>query len=217
MIRGNVSYDNMDVVVVDAISHSGGRTTDGNGVILDDFEHTQGAGGAPYRYPSLVVGNTVFDNGGRGVQVFQSRNVAVVGNTAWHDLKDANLQRPAAEISAAFAAGVTVMDNIAAPRPGEIALMDSYAQGADAWDFNMATGTQPWRAVKSQARHGPHLKVVADPGFVHASADPASADFHLRPDSTARHAGAAVRLGVGVAKTLPGSPSDLGFEAKVAP
>ncbi len=194
MIRRNRVWDNMNVVVDDAISHSGGRTTDGNGIIVDDFEHSQSPG-VPYRYPTLVEANTVFDNGGRGVHVFKSRNVVVAGNVAYHDLKDANLQRPAAEISVIMSAGVTVIDNIAVPRGGDPATMDAYAAGPNLWDANLATGTQPWSAIRSAARPGPHTLAGRDPGFVRPTTDPRTADFRLRPDSPARGAGIAVRFG----------------------
>ena len=196
VIRGNTSYDNMDVVVVEAVSHSQGHTTDGNGIILDDFENTQGGGRhTPYRYPSLVIGNTVFDNGGRGVHVFKSRNVAIVGNVAWHDLKDANLQRPAGEISVFMSAGTTVVDNIAVPRAGDAALTDAYATGTNVWDYNFAGGPLPWSAIRSGARRGPNLTTGRDPGFVRASSDPSTADFRLRTGAAAKGTGVAVRLG----------------------
>ena len=73
----------------DNVSHSNGHTTYGNGIILDDFDHMQGGSTAPpYRAATLVVNNVSFDNGGRGLHVFHSRNVVLVGDVAYHDLKD---------------------------------------------------------------------------------------------------------------------------------
>ena len=210
VIRRNRSWDNMNVVVDDAISHSNGHTTDGNGIIIDDFEHSQSPG-VPYRYGTLVAGNTVFDNGGRGVHVFKSRNVVLVGNVAYLDLKDRNLQRPAAEISAVMSAGVTVLDNIAVPRGSDPTMMDAYAAGADAWDANLATGPQPWSAPRSAAKPGARTITGRDPRFVRPTTDPATADFTLRPDSPARRAGIAVHLDGARLVTLdPSAKSDVG-------
>ncbi len=210
VIRRNRVWDTLNVVVDDAVSHANGHTTDGNGIIVDDFEHSQSPG-VPYRHGTLVEGNTLFDNGGRGVHVFKSRNVVVVGNVAYHNLKDRNLQRPAAEISAVQSAGVTVLDNIAVPRGGDPAMMDGYAEGPDLWDANLAFGPQSWSAPRSAAKPGPRTITGRDPRFVRPGVDPKAADFTLAPDSPARRSGLAVRLdGPQLVASVPAAPSDMG-------
>ena len=214
VIRGNVVYDNMNVFVDDAVSHSDGRTTDGNGIIIDDFDHQQpGSKAPPYRAATLIEGNVTFDNGGRGIHVFKSRNVVVVHNVAYHDLKDAKLQRPAGELSAAFSQNVIFLDDIAVARPGETGLLDSYAAGPDTWDHDLTAGSPPLGAIQSGVRWGSHLLTNRDPGFVRPGLVYGS-DFRLRLDSAARGAGVALRLGgPSLVSVVPGRSADLGLDA----
>ena len=214
VIRGNVVYDNMNVRVDDSVSHSDGHTTDGNGFILDDFDHVQsGSKAPPYRAATLVVNNVSFDNGGRGFHVFHSRNVVLVGNVAYHDLKDANLQGPAGELSSAFSEGVTWLDNVAVARPGGIGAMDAYATGADRWDYNLIVADRPMAADHSQVRWGDHMRVAKDAGFVRPGLG-YGADFHLRADSLGQHGGVGVRLGgPGLVQTL-GRPAPVGLDLR---
>ncbi len=195
VIRGNVVYDNMNVRVDENVSHSHGHTTDGNGIILDDFDHTQsGSTAPPYRAATLVLHNISFDNGGRGLHVFHSRNVVLVGNTAYHNLKDANLQGPAGELSAAFSQDVTWLDNVAVARSGAIGAIDAYATGPDRWDYDLVVADQPMLADHSGARWGAHMRVADEAGFIRPGLAN-GADFHLRPDSPNRRAGIGLRLG----------------------
>ncbi len=214
VIRDNVVYDNMNVRVDDNVSHSNGHTTDGNGIILDDFDHVQsGSKAPPYRAATLVADNVSFDNGGRGLHVFHSRNVVLVGNVAYHDLKDGNLQGPAGELSSAFSEGITWLDNVAVARPGGIGAMDAYAAGPDRWDYNLIVADRPTVADHSEVRWGAHMRVARDAGFVHPGLA-YGADFHLRPDSPGRRAGVAVRLGgPGLVETL-GRPAPVGVDLR---
>ncbi|MGC9449587.1 cadherin-like domain-containing protein [Cereibacter johrii] len=79
IIRNNVSYDNVT---------SGGAHTDGNGIIIDDFQNGQTTGHPNYTYPTLVENNLVYDNGGKGIAVHWSDNVTVRNNTAYHNNQD---------------------------------------------------------------------------------------------------------------------------------
>ena len=214
VIRGNVVYDNMNVHVDDSVSHSDGHTTDGNGIILDDFDHVQsGSKAPPYRAATLVASNVSFDNGGRGFHVFHSRNVVLVGNVAYHDLKDANLQGPAGELSSAFSQGVTWLDNVAVARPGGIGAMDAYATGADRWDYNLVVADRAMVADHSPVSWGGHMRVAGDAGFVRPGLA-YGADFHLRPGSAGQRAGVGVRLGgPGLVQTL-GRPAPVGLDLR---
>lgn len=213
IIRDNVVYDNMNVLVDNAVSHSDGKTTDGNGVILDDFDHAQGGSTAPpYTAATLVERNTIFDNGGRGVHVFRSSNVVVVNNVAYHNLKDPNLQRPVAELSAAFSRGVTMLNNIAVTRGEDFGLMDSYAAGPDVWDFNLVVSAHPESLIQSGAHWGGHTVIGQDPQFVRPGISFGAVDFHTRPASPTRHLGAPLRLGgPGLVTIMPGCAA-LGLE-----
>jgi parallel beta-helix repeat protein len=71
VIRGNLIYDNMNEVGV----HS-----DGNGIIIDN------SGDNPP--PTLIENNIVFDNGGKGIQVYSAGNVTIRNNSCYHNSKD---------------------------------------------------------------------------------------------------------------------------------
>jgi parallel beta-helix repeat protein len=83
IVENNVSHDNAETFV-------SGSHTDGNGIILDDFENTQ-SGMAVYPFKSLVQGNTSFNNGARGIHLFFTDNVTVTGNTARNNNLDTAL------------------------------------------------------------------------------------------------------------------------------
>ena len=193
VIRRNLSYANMNLVVDNKISQSGGKTTDGNGIIIDDFRGTQSkTPGAPYAAATLIENNLVFDNGGRGIHVFLSDNVVVRHNTAFMNLRDKNLMGPRnGELSAVKASGIVMINNLAVVRDKkQIAFLDSNTSG-NRWDGNLAVGGERNYVERSDARwgeanqHGVDLKLWA-PGT-----DAAAADFHPRPDSPAVGAGVA--------------------------
>lgn len=79
VITNNISYGNLT---------KSGSHTDGNGIIIDDFQSTQTSGYSNYTYPTLVENNLVYDNGGKGIAVHWSDNVTVRNNTAYHNNQD---------------------------------------------------------------------------------------------------------------------------------
>jgi parallel beta-helix repeat protein len=80
-VTGNVCYGIENRIPF----HVVGAITDGNGIIIDDFKHTQtwnpwykpGA----YTGQTLVEGNLCFGNGGRGIHVYLSSGVLIRNNT----------------------------------------------------------------------------------------------------------------------------------------
>jgi parallel beta-helix repeat protein len=191
-IRRNIVYDNMNVFVDDNISRSDGRTTDGNGIIIDDSRHTQG-GAPPDAYDGLTIveNNIVFDNGGRGVNVFLSDHALVRNNTSYHNLKDTNLawRENQGEFTSAYASDVKFVNNIAVPSDidghGFAALQTN---SECLWDFNLIQGGIQSRIPRQNC--GSHNKFERqNAGFVLPSIDPREADFHLRADSPAIGAG----------------------------
>ena len=62
VIRGNICHDNVTLP-------AGGPHTDGNGIIIDDYQSTQTAGFPNYNFPTLVENNLCYGNGGKGIQV----------------------------------------------------------------------------------------------------------------------------------------------------
>ena len=65
----------------------GDQHTDGNGIILDDWDHTQ-SDNNPYTGSALVIGNIVYNNGGAGIQVYETSNATVVNNSAYNNHTD---------------------------------------------------------------------------------------------------------------------------------
>ena len=194
VIEANISYDNQNAVVDEGTSHSHGHTTDGNGIILDDGDHSQAESSVPpYEELSLILGNVVFDNGGRGIHVFHTANVVVAHNVAFEDLKDPKLQGPASELSAAIARRVTFIDNIVVTRPGALPMMDGWDKAPTRWTHNLYQATLGPRAEESPTRFDP-TNFSGAPSFVRPSPTPGG-DFHLRSDSAARHAGIGFHLG----------------------
>jgi parallel beta-helix repeat protein len=193
VIRRNMVYDNMNVVVDDKISHSNGKTTDGNGIIVDDTRHTESKlNGPPYVGMTLIENNIVFDNGGRCINVFLSDDVIVRNNTCFHDLKDANLasRQAQGELAAAYAGDVKFVNNIAVPRADNFAGFSSFDTKDVSWDYNLIDGgltLEPTAALPGWGAH--NIAEAAGVNFVAASVDSNVADFRLRPDSRAIGAG----------------------------
>jgi len=112
IVRNNVSHDNVESVKI------GGEHTDGNGIIIDDFQSTQTSGFPNYTYPTLVENNLVYQNGGKGIQVTWSDNVMVRNNTAWHNnLDNLNHGTWRAELSNQQSSNNTWINNIAVADP----------------------------------------------------------------------------------------------------
>jgi hypothetical protein len=82
VIAYNVGYHNFNL-------QSGTANTDGEGIILDDFQHGQnacpGQGTCPTTANTLVMGNVMYNNGGKGIQTnsTQSGSVTMVNNTTY--------------------------------------------------------------------------------------------------------------------------------------
>jgi serralysin len=191
IVRGNISYDNIT---------KNGPHTDGNGIIVDDFQNHRGFGDRPgYDYPTLVENNIVYDNGGRGISVAWSDNVTVRNNTAWHNNVDPLASGTChGELSNMGSNHTTWVNNIAVTNTNinkyntaisNVSFGDDPNEGV-VWHnnltFNGTAGDASIRANNGNARptaaDGNMLGV--DPKFVDAPSD-----LHLRPGSPAIDAG----------------------------
>lgn len=217
LIQSNLSYYNQNSVVDEHISHSGGHTTDGNGIIIDDGDHTQAETNVPpYDGLTLVIGNVVFNNGGRGIHVFHTANVVVANNVAYQDVKDPKLQGQASELSTGLSRRVTFLNNIAVARPDALPLMDGWDQAPTTWSHNVYRSAQAPRAMESPTRFDATNR-PCDPKFVRPSLSP-DGDFHLSANGQSCPGGVKFHLGAdGAALLDPKGKAPIGLPDTAVP
>lgn len=102
VIRNNISTGNSNLIP--CLCFDFRQPTDGNGIIIDDFAATG------YNGKTLVANNIVYNNGGRGIHVFQSANVDIFNNTTYRNSTVEVTGQ--GEITAQDAANVRVFNNI---------------------------------------------------------------------------------------------------------
>ena len=119
VIRGNRCYLNDNEVRF----WMSGIFSDGNGIILDalriDQQVLKDGYHEPYSGRVLVTANVCFQNGGRGVNVYESDRIDIVGNTLIH-----NSQRDGSkfEIELGRTRGVRILGNVIVPVPHQPAV-----------------------------------------------------------------------------------------------
>jgi parallel beta-helix repeat protein len=187
IIRGNTSFANEN-----KRAKEDGTVTDGNGIIIDDFRHTQGQKQLPkYTAATLVENNIVFDNGGRGIHVFQSDNVVVRNNTSFKNLKSSNLHGTTnGELSAFFSSNVRFYNNIAyGANSSKKTLVNDYSSD-NVWDYNLSyNGTIFFGLGKSSGTLGKHNLINVSPLFINPAIAINQANFRLQANSPAINAG----------------------------
>ncbi len=152
--------------------------TDGNGIIIDQNRD--------YNYPgrTLIANNVVFDNGGRGILVFESNRVDVMFNTTYRNGWTVGLEGGPVELAAGVANDVRFINNLAWALPANPALQFSQSNVVEIAG-NVLVTTNP-SGLAGEA----DLVISADPGLVNPSIDESVADF--RPEPTGVLAGRAV-------------------------
>ena len=179
IVRGNISYSNENKRV-----NKDGKVTDGNGIIIDDFKHTQGKiKSAKYLSSTLVENNIVFDNGGRGINIFQSERVTVRNNTSFKNSKSKTLYEGSdGEISSLNSDNNSFSHNITYGRDrSRRTLVDSKSSG-NKWDYNLSYNG---KIAVDKKILGKHNLVDVDPLFISPSISIDKANFRLRPKSPA--------------------------------
>ena len=115
IVRNNRSFGNINIV----LSGNPIGTTDGNGILIDDFQNAYDDAHGPFPHRTLVENNLSYDNGGKGVQVFQSDYVDVFNNTAYHNNHDEqNTGTWRAELSLIYSHHTVWRNNIGVANPG---------------------------------------------------------------------------------------------------
>jgi hypothetical protein len=111
-VAGNFSYNNMDP------NPCGGTSpTDGNGIIFDTFDGSQGGFPTPYAAQAVAENNLLIHNGGRGIMVvnnaagYAHAQIYVVGNTLWGNNEDPNQGGPCGDIMLYAVKNTSVYDN----------------------------------------------------------------------------------------------------------
>ena len=120
IIRGNVAFANrVDIPFVNG-DVSADQPTDGNGIILDDYNNTQnGSTNGKFTAATLIENNLCFNNGGSGIKVFETENAMVRHNTCYHNLevvRDYAARFGEIDISFTPGASLTVANNVAVSR-----------------------------------------------------------------------------------------------------
>ena len=143
-IRGNTVYQNENKVPFwfsDEFNPSKRTITDGNGVIVDDARNTQGIvgeAGSPYKGTINVSNNLIYDNGGRGVNVFSSDNVVVRYNTTYKNARAVS-SAITSELVVGDASKVEVSGNIMVAR-SDRKVVDTYNTSAVSFANNLFYG-----------------------------------------------------------------------------
>jgi hypothetical protein len=113
-VAGNFSYGNLN-----GNPCGGGTPTDGEGIILDTFDGSQGHLPAPYSAQAVVDNNILVANGGRGVGVFNNTagsshaTIYIRRNTTWGNNKGVDADcGGCGELSIDMASNVVALNNL---------------------------------------------------------------------------------------------------------
>lgn len=152
----------------------------GNGILLDD---NAGNPGTTYLGRTLVQNNLTFNNGGGGIQMWGSHRLDLINNTIYHNATNLDW----GQIGFERCRDVRLINNVIVAPPNRA--LDTWVTGR--MDEQTAgivrVNNLYWGGAEPNVEGINDLK--ADPLFVNATTDPATADFRLRPGSPALKAG----------------------------
>ena len=154
--------------------------TDGNGIIIDQGRETN------YDGRVLVANNVSFDNGGRGIMVFETDRVDVIHNTVFRNGRTPDLWGGPTELSAAKARDVRFDNNLVWPSDGAKGISISEAEEVS------STGNLVVDTGNPGVTSPTDTVLVGDPLLISPSIDEAEADF--RPTASSPAVGAAVDI-----------------------
>ena len=112
IIRRNVAFENECDVPFNVGAGNFNQPTDGNGIILDDFNNTQSSSFPAYKAKTLVENNLCFNNGGAGIKVYETDNATIRHNTTWHNCRILkNYSGTPGEIAVTYSPGIFEVHN----------------------------------------------------------------------------------------------------------
>ena len=119
IIRNNVAFENECELPFSPLGHE--NPTDGNGIIIDDFRTTQvqfAGQKEGYKAAVLLENNLTFNNGGRGINIYESENVTIRNNTSFHNMRIISKYSPDfGDVTIQNASNITLHDNIIVKNP----------------------------------------------------------------------------------------------------
>lgn len=193
IIQSNTSYNNININ-----TFANGQTTDGNGIIIDDFRNTQYPFfNVSYAHATLVDNNLCYGNGGKGLHIFYSNNVSLFNNTAYNNSLDVKNLGWRAELCNAFSENCIWRNNIGYAIIGNgilsnnIALMVGYAETItfeNNLTFNGTAGNNSTlfdNTPFSDASFSSNNLLGVNPLFI----NPSLSNFQLQPSSPALNYG----------------------------
>ena len=138
IIRNNLAFGNFNLVGNQNCCN--GRHTDGNGIVLDDFQNSQDrdgtATGIDYDRRTLVENNITHSNGGNGIHVFRSHEIDIRNNTSVGNLFNLN---NGAQINVSTSRDVNVFNNIVSAEAGQNAVRTTNSTRVTL-EFNIVDG-----------------------------------------------------------------------------
>lgn len=166
-IIGNRVYNNENKVLSSHKNYT--VKTDGNGIIVDSNIETG------YSGRTLIANNVVFDNGGRGIIVWQSNKVDIVFNTSYHNGRTRDISGGATELAAGKANDVVIANNVGWARSGWPAIIFDRVSNGSSYNNVLISDSPSGHASGRDITHS------GNPGLRNPTTDPNSADF--RPTS----------------------------------
>lgn len=194
VIQRNKVWNNKTLVPWEHI----GKLSDGNGIILDVTDLSQGATNpnadaavAPeaaakpkeaivtrpeWKGRALIANNISAFNGGSGIHTFRTRHVDIINNTTYWNGSIVGYQ----ELFPNRCDDIVILNNIIVPRPGGEVTSNNRNTNIR-WDYNLYP-------VPQSHFKGEH-DVVAEPMFLSVEADVLRSNFGLQKESKALHSG----------------------------
>ncbi|BAZ69107.1 hemolysin-type calcium-binding region [Fischerella sp. NIES-4106] len=188
VIKDNIVFDNQSLIPWNVA----GEITEGHGIMLDTGDGKD-QGHEAYQGKTLVANNTVYDNGGFGIQAYHYLNADIINNTTYQNSRSPDMSGEIAVINSKNVGGY---NNIMYARSDRRANHIHNSENVT-FDHNLAYNSSEF--VSSNDPNAGDLQNILDydPQFV----DPGRGDFTLKSTSPAIDVGSDIFNGVSILKT----------------